>query len=97
MRGGKIGIEIESLLILRNRFVVLPSVNENIAVDSIHDHGKWIEFERTLDLRDCLIISFQRGEMLGEPLVRGRIIRIQFNRAAYTLSPRLRNHSRSNR
>ena len=70
----KVGIDLDCLAILSDRFVV-ASRNETAPAEiGVVDQRERIEFDGTFFLRDCAIKSCVRRQSSGEPVVRGGVI-----------------------
>src|SRR6266480_5568508 len=72
-RGKEIGIQVEYLRTLRNRFVVASRQVENPAQVGTGNERQRLELLRAFRFGDCLVKTFQRDQIRAVPLMGRRI------------------------
>jgi hypothetical protein len=77
----EVGVEFDRPLHLRDCRVVLPREEQTRAVLTVEDERERINLQRPPYLGQRFLVSAETHEQLAVPVMRGRVIRIQFDGA----------------
>ena len=78
----EVGVELQGLVTLRDRLFVLSREEVHLRHDNVDDGRCRVELLGALYLREALFVPSHGREKLGIPLVRGRVVGLQVERAA---------------